>query len=128
MRGNVILGVMFSLAIAGSLIIGSGFAALYGLGDPVGPVDDRVEEQSEQSSLKNGSIAGENAPSQDSSIVSAIVDGAKRIMDIVSLALVLPYGLMQLGFPAWFALPVGTIAFIIGGIQVTQFITGRVLR
>jgi uncharacterized protein (DUF983 family) len=44
------------------------------------------------------------------------------------MVVLLPMTLVDLGFPVWFAVPVGAPATIVASIGVIQFVTGRVLR
>jgi hypothetical protein len=128
MRTNVIFAMLLSFGVAGALITGSGFAALIGQGDPVGTVDDRVSEQANESTLENGSVSGEKAPGDDASIISLVISGGQRIAEVIGMVVLLPMTLINLGFPPWFAVPVGAPATIIASIGVVQFVTGRVLR
>jgi hypothetical protein len=117
-----------SIGVAGALISGSGFSALVGQGNPVGDATSAVDKQAGQSNLENGSISGEKAPGDDASIISLVISGGKRVAEVVGMVALLPMTLIDLGFPAWFAIPVGAPATIIASIGVIQFVTGRVLR
>jgi hypothetical protein len=128
MRTNFLLAMVMSLALAGALITGSGFAALVGQGDPTGGISENVNKTAKNTTLDDGKLSGENAPSDDDSIISLIIDGGKEIGDIVGMVTLLPLTLMNMGFPAWFAIPVGAPVTIIASIGVIQFVTGRVLR
>lgn len=128
MRSNVIFGILLSLGVAGAMIAGSGFGGIMGTGNPVSDATDEVESQASNSTLDNGSISGEKAPGDDASIISLVITGGQRIAEVIGMVVLLPMTLVDLGFPVWFAVPVGAPATIVASIGVIQFVTGRVLR
>jgi hypothetical protein len=128
MRSNILIGVVMSLALAGALMTGSGFAGLVGKGDPTGDINEKVNKKAENSTLKDGDLSGEDAPSDDDSIISLVIDGAQEIANIIGMVTLLPLTLINMGFPSWFAIPVGAPITIIASIGLVQFVTGRVLR
>jgi len=130
MRTNVVIAALISFAIAGLLITGSGAGQHTGITDPVGGLDDEVQSQAEESAVgDNGSgVSGTRGGGEDSSIISLVINGAKQIASIVGMVALLPLTLEQIGFPTWFAVPIGTAATLIVSVGLIQFITGRVLR
>jgi len=97
-----------------------GIAGGAGAGIDTGPVSDQAND-SEVAEGFNGSARTKG----EGSLIGTIISGGQSIIQIASLAAVVPSLLLDLGLPWWFAEPVGWIATIIGGIGVVQFVTGR---
>lgn len=125
MRTIAFVLVVFSIGVAVAMVTGAGFADAWG-GQP-------PQSQAAQEELENASSgANPNAEpiqgpvsSGESSLTGIIVDGFTSIFDFASAVVALPATLMDLGFPGWFANPVGRIAQLIAGIGGIQFATGR---
>ena len=128
MRAKSMIGVVLCFGVAFSLLAGSGIGAavfdespddettvdtLGDLGEDAG-----LEEDSESFSAD---VAGDNEPTLTGLTLSA---GQFAAQLAVSVAL-LPLTLVRLGFPTWFAFPVGSVAVIISFIGMAQFILGR---
>ncbi len=128
MRAKSMIGVVLCFGVAFSLLAGSGIGAavfdespddettvdtLGDLGEDAG-----LEEDSESFSAD---VSGDNEPTLTGLTLSA---GQFAAQLAVSVAL-LPLTLVRLGFPTWFAFPVGSVAVIISFIGMAQFILGR---
>jgi len=85
--------------------------------------DDELQEVANDSAAK-GSTA-DAGPNQGGNIVGLIFSGLQRFTSIAGLVVLLPYELHNLGFPWWFALPIGLIAQTIVGIGLIEFSTNR---
>lgn len=109
----------------------SGFGALYGAADPVGDLQsgDEIETQGNQSAVvEGGSYDASAEGASDDSIVGLIVSGTGAVTDFAGMVALLPFELQRLGFPYWFAWPLGVLAQAIVGIGIVQFASGRVFR
>ena len=129
MRSKSILGVVLAFGVAFSLIAGSGIgAAVFGaspsdaetartLEDVSGDAD--VDADSETGGL-SADVAGDNEPT----LVGVAISGGEFAANLVGAVALLPITLMRLGFPNYFAIPVGGVAQIIAFIGLIQFVRG----
>jgi len=129
MRSKSILGVVLAFGLAFSLIAGSGIgAAVFGatpgdaetartLEDVSG--DATVDADSETGGL-SADVAGDNEPT----LVGVAISGGQFAASLVGAVALLPVTLMRLGFPSYFAVPVGGVAQIIAFIGLIQFVRG----
>lgn len=86
---------------------------------------DELESQAPGEAEINGSA---NSNDGESDIVGLILAGGAGIGNFVNMALLLPLELQRLGFPYWFAYPIGLCAQIIALVGLIQFVTNRVVR
>jgi hypothetical protein len=129
MRSKSVLGVVLAFGIAFSLLAGSGMgAAIFGEspGDAetsrtIGDLSSNasVDEDSEGGGL-SADVAGDNEPT----LVGVAISGGSFAAKLVGAVALLPVTLMRLGFPAYFAVPVGGVAQVIGFIGLVQFVRG----
>lgn len=110
----------------------SGVGAIYGADDPVDGLQsgDAVEREGNTSAVSedgNFSASADNSGGADN-IVGVVLSGATAITDFAAMVALLPFELQALGFPSYFAYPVGFLAQAIAGIGVVQFAAGRVYR
>jgi hypothetical protein len=125
MRTIAVVLVVFSIAVAVAILQGSGFAAVWGGETPQSQVaQEQLDEAATEVNPNNQPVEGP-VNSGDSSLTGIIVDGIGGIVNIAGAVATLPSTLANLGFPVWFAAPVGSLAVIITGIGVVQFATGR---
>jgi len=123
---SVVLAVLV-LGASFGMISGSGVdEAVFGIQtETVDPgTEQQLEQTGDEASTGDGiesSVAGDNEPT-----VTGIAIGAGQfaISAVAAVALV-PATLMRLGFPSFFAIPVGALAQIVAFVGVFQFITGR---
>lgn len=124
---RTIAAVLMVLAIgtAGAMLGASGFSQAWGA-DP--PQTTAAQEQVNNSSYglnpNKGPVAGPVSAS-DSNIVGLIANGLGSLTDLAGAVVVLPLTLINLGFPAWFALPLGGLAYTIAGVGIIEFATNR---
>jgi len=118
-------GVMFSLA-AGSGVGATVFGAQPGDAETARTLDDIGDEASVDSDEGGGidaDVAGDNEPT----IVGVAISGGEFIATLVGAVALVPLTLTRIGFPYWFAVPIGGAAQIIATIGLFQFVTGREL-
>lgn len=124
--------VLFVIAIA----VAAGMWGASGITDHLthDPADDirssgDVEQQANESAVHSDQpIEGPVDGGGSDNIAGLIVGGAGSVIGVFALAVLLPFELVNLGFPAWFALPMGFAVQILAGVGIAQFITGRVFR
>lgn len=130
--------VVLALGVSGMMLGATGFAGAWGTEPPkTDAAQEQVKEQAEDLSPRanesNGD-EGDDGPisgpvnSGESSIVGLVVDAVSSVTSLAGAVLLLPVTLINLGFPAWFAVPIGGLAELIVGIGVIQFATGREFR
>lgn len=126
MRTLVPLGAVLAIAVAGAILGGSGFAAAWGAEPPTTAqgAQDRLNQSSSGVQPSNSPIDGPLSQTDDS-IIGLIGSGLGSIVDIAGMAAFLPVTLTNLGFPAYFAYPLGTLAQLLTGIGVIQFAINR---
>lgn len=123
-------GVALALAIGVATIMftASGYAGQT-QADPtegLGPLGDGVEAQEDNSTIETG-VDGA-AGSTDQPLISFILSGGGALLSTAKLVALLPIALINLGFPTWFAVPVGSVVTIGTGIGIVQFISGRIYQ
>ena len=130
MRSKSVLGVVLAFGVAFALLAGSGIGpTLFGenpseaestktLEDISG--DAEVDEDGEGGGL-SADVAGDNEPT----LVGVAISGGQFAARLVGAVALLPLTLVRLGFPSYFAVPVGGLAQIIAFIGLIQFVGGR---
>jgi len=132
MRTIKIVLVVAAMGTAALMWGMSGVGAIYGADDPVDGLSsgESVQEQANGSAASedgNFSASADNSGGADN-IVGVVLSGASAITDFAGMVALLPWELQSLGFPAFFAFPIGFLAQAIAGIGVVQFAAGRVYR
>lgn len=127
MRTTAPVLMVLCIGVAGAMITMSGFTDAWGTPEPeTGGAQDALEERSEAVNPggDEGSASGP-VSSGESSIVGLIVDGSRALAGLAAAVVLLPITLMNLGAPGWFAIPAGSLAYIVSGIGVIEFATNR---
>jgi len=132
MRTIKIVLIVAAMGTAALMWSMSGVGAIYGADDPVGDLQsgENISNQGSGSAVSedgNFSASADNSGGADN-IVGVVLSGATAITDFAAMVVLLPAELQRLGFPAFFAYPVGFLAQAIAGIGVVQFAAGRVYR
>lgn len=128
MRTTWGVALVLSIGVASLMFSLSGYAGAYA-SDPtagLGPVGEGVQEQANKSAVETG-VEGA-ASGSDEPLVNFILNGGGALLSTAKLVLALPLALQSLGFPSWFAFPVGSVVTIGTSIGVVQFITGRIYQ
>jgi hypothetical protein len=129
MRSKTVLGVVLAFGVAFALLSGSGIgAAIFGESpgdaetsrtlDDIGD-DAGVDSDGEGDGL-SADVAGDNEPT----LVGVAISGGQFAAQLVGAVALMPVTLMRLGFPAYFAIPIGGVAQIIAFIGLIQFVRG----
>jgi len=117
--------LVLSIGVAGLMLSMSGFAGVWGA--PV-PQTQGAQEEVEDSASDLSPGEGPNegpVNSGESSVIGLITNALSAITSIAGAILLLPVTLMEIGFPPFFAVPIGLLAQIIGGIGLLEFATNR---
>lgn len=125
MRTKFPMLLVICLGIAVTMFSLSGFANLH----ETNPADD-LESGDEVEKVANNSSAAEDGEfsgsgSNQDNIIGFIISAGSRFTQIVSLIVLLPWELANLGFPSWFAFPIGGLFQLIAGIGIIEFFSGR---
>lgn len=129
MRTLYPLAVILCIGLMAAFFAGSGFNAIVGAGGggAAGEIQENVDGVANESSV-NGSLDGSTQGAGDSTIVGMVLSSAGEIGRILGLIVMMPMTLIDLGFPAWFAIPIGSVVTIIASVGFIQFVTGRTWR
>jgi len=129
MRTQYPLIIVLCFAVMFGMFAGSGFNAIVDGDRSTGQAQDELDSQANDSAIENGSgIAGDQSPGDEGSLVGVVISGSQTILSVLGMVALLPITLQNLGFPTWFALPIGSVAYVVAGIGFVQFVSGRVLR
>lgn len=125
MRTITVIGVVLGFGVAFGMMSGAGVdQAIFGLDS--GAIDGGTEQAlSDISSDADGNISADTAGDNEPTVTGFAIQGASFVMAAASAVGLLPITLVNLGFPTYFAYPVGAAAQIIAFIGVLQFLTGR---
>ena len=133
MRSKGAIGVILAFGLAFALMSGSGIGAMVFGENPdeaesSGTLDELidgadVDEDEDGGGGLSGNIGDDNEPT----VTGFVISGAQFIAELVRAVALLPLTLMRLGFPSYFAVPVGGIGQIIAFVGLIQFVTGREL-
>jgi hypothetical protein len=113
------------IGVAAAMVTASGFAAVWGAPPPqIDKASDRVESNASDLSPNEGPVSGP-VSSSESEIVGLITSGLGTLVDLAGAVVLFPRTLMQLGVPAWAAVPLGFFAEILVGVSLIEFATNR---
>lgn len=132
MRTKSVLGVALCFGLAFSLVAGSGigaavFGASPGDADTARTLQDISDNAEVDRDSESGGIAADVTGDNEPTVVGVAISGGQFATQLVAAVALLPVTLMRLGFPNYFAVPVGGVAQTIAVVGVFQFVTGREL-
>lgn len=127
MNTKSVLGVVLAFGVAFSLLAGSGlgpgvFGEAPGDQESVKTVGEIGENASVDKDDEAGGLRGDVAGDDEPTLVGLAIDAGLFIVRLVAAVALLPFILIRLGFPEYFAFPVGGIAQIIAFIGLAQFV------
>jgi len=128
MRTTFPLAVVLCLGVALLLFSGSGFNAVVSGSQSAGPLGDALGQQADQSPVQDGNISVSRSASDEGSIAGLILGGSQTAFQVFNLLAFLPITMQRLGFPSWFAVPIGSLVYIIVGVGIAQFVSGRIYQ
>lgn len=128
MRGAWSVLLVVALGASITMYQMAGVGAILGLGT-TGDLqsDDALANSSDNLNPNDQGLSGA-ADEQEGSIVGLIIGGGQAIFTFVGAVVLLPFEMNKLGFPWWFALPVGLVLQVMAGITGIQFAVNRVVR
>ena len=127
MRTIPVIGLVLSLGVAFALLAGSGIGpALFGESPGDSETKRTLEDIGEDADVGgegegsgvSADVGGDNEPT----LVGFAISGGKFIVQTVGAVALLPITLTRLGFPSYFAYPIGGLAQIIATIGLFQFV------
>lgn len=124
------------LAASGAMLSGSGFADAWGAEAPSTSEAQKALDRSQEVDAVSNTSAGDKenesgikgpvgGGGESGSVLGLILSSAGALATMIGAIVVFPITLMNLGFPAWFAVPIGALAEVIVGIGLMQFTSGR---
>lgn len=116
--------LVLALGTSAMMLGMAGFGEAWGADPPPSPAKESVNGSADQVGPTNEPISGP-VTTGESSIVGLIITGLFQVSRLAAKVVLLPVTLMELGFPAWFAIPIGSLAEGIVGIGLIQFATKR---
>jgi hypothetical protein len=128
MRTTFPIVLVLALGITAAFFAGSGFNGIVDGNQNVDPVESEINQRANQSAAGTGNFSADRGGTDEGSIVGLVVSGARDIVQFTSLLALVPITLDQIGFPQWFALPIGGVLQIVISIGILQFVTGREFR
>lgn len=125
MRASFVFAIALSMALAGLFMAGSGFNDAMGVDDRGTTISDQLEDRAD---TNDTSFTSSARTEEEGSIPGFIISATETVVGVVWIVLAMPATLRELGFPRWFAYPLGLGFYVIMTIGVAQFASGRVFR
>jgi len=127
MRTTPVIGLVLSLGVAFALLAGSGIGpALFGESPGDSETKRTLEDIGDDADVggegEGGGVSADVAGDNEPTLVGFAISGGQFIVQIVGAIAFLPTTLLNLGFPDYFATPIGRLAQIIGTIGLFQFV------
>ena len=128
MQTKPIIGVVLAFGVAFALLGGSGIgAAVFGENPDDAETQRVIEEISEDADVDrdedgSGGLATDVGGDSEPTVTGVLISGGQFAVQLVGAVALLPLTLMRLGFPSWFAVPIGGVAQIVAFIGLVQFI------
>jgi hypothetical protein len=132
MRSKSVLGVVLAFGVVFSLAAGSGIGATVfgespGDAESARTLEDISSDAEVDTDSEGGGIAADVAGDREPTVVGVAISGGQFVVQLVGAVALLPVTLMRLGFPNYFAVPVGGVAQVIAVVGLFQFVSGREL-
>ena len=132
MRSKSVLGVVLAFGVMFALLSGSGigatvFGANPGDAETTRTLEDIGDDASVDRESESGGLAADLTGDNEPTVVGVAISGGQFVAQLVGAVALLPVTLMRLGFPRYFAVPVGGVAQVIAFIGLAQFVAGREL-
>lgn len=128
MRTTFPLAAVLCLGVALVLFSGSGFNAIVSGSQSAGPLGDALGQQAAQSPVQEGNISVSRSASDEGSVAGLILGASQTIIQTFNLIAFLPITMQRLGFPNWFAVPIGSLVYIVVAVGIAQFVSGRIYQ
>lgn len=135
MNTKSVFGVVLAFGVAFALLAGSGVgAAVFGENPGDAESSKTLEEVKGEAEIaedakdSDGGLSANIGTDNEPTLVGVAIAGGQFLTSLVGAVALLPVTLMRLGFPSYFAVPVGGVAQILAFIGLVQFIrTGELI-
>jgi hypothetical protein len=135
MNTKSVFGVVLAFGVAFALLAGSGVgAAVFGESPGDAESSKTLEEVKSEAEIaedakdSDGGLSANIGTDNEPTLVGVAIAGGQFLTSLVGAVALLPVTLMRLGFPSYFAVPVGGVAQILAFIGLVQFIrTGELI-
>jgi len=131
MNTKDVLGVVLAFGVLFAFAAGSGVGAtIFGASPGDAETSRTLDEIGDEASVdsdEGGGISADVAGDNEPTIVGVAISGGEFVSTLVGAVALLPLTLTRIGFPYWFAVPIGAGAQTIATIGLFQFVTGREL-
>jgi hypothetical protein len=128
MRGIVPIVLMLCLGVAAMMVGMSGFEAAVGENPTDGlESDDELQNQSGDGPAGGGNFSGAAGSSDDGDIVGVIISAGGALASFANFVVFMPLELKRMGFPWFFALPIGLGSQVVASIAVIEAFAQREL-
>jgi hypothetical protein len=135
MNTKSVFGVVLAFGVAFALLAGSGVgAAVFGESPGDAESSKTLEEVKGEAEIaedakdSDGGLSANIGTDNEPTLVGVAIAGGQFLTSLVGAVALLPVTLMRLGFPSYFAVPVGGVAQILAFIGLVQFIrTGELI-
>ena len=130
MQTKPVIGIVLSFGVAFALISGAGIGmALCGENPQDAETTRAIDEIAEDASVDGdedepGGLSADVGGDSEPTLVGVAISGGQFAAQLVGAVALLPLTLMRLGFPSYFAVPLGGVAQIIALIGLVQFVRG----
>jgi hypothetical protein len=123
--GTAPVFIVLSIAVAGMMLGASGFSAAWGSAPPsTSAAQEQLNNSSGKVAPADGPVAGP-VTSSDSAIIGLISSALGTVVNLAGAVALLPLTLIELGFPAFFAVPLGLIGQLVVGVSLIEFASNR---
>ena len=129
MNTKSVFGVVLAFGVAFALLAGSGVgAAVFGESPGDAESSKTLEEVKSEAEIaedakdSDGGLSANIGTDNEPTLVGVAIAGGQFLTSLVGAVALLPVTLMRLGFPSYFAVPVGGVAQILAFIGLVQFI------
>ena len=129
MRSKSVLGVVLAFGVAFALLAGGGigaavFGASPGDADTARTLEDISTDASVDTDAEGGGLSADVAGDNEPTLVGVAISGGQFAAQLVGAVALIPVTLIRLGFPRYFAVPVGGVLQVIAFIGLVQFVRG----
>lgn len=117
--------IVMCIGLAGAMVSGAGLADAWGTDPPqTAAAQEQLNKNSDRVDPQGTPVKGP-VSSGDSDLVGVIVNGITSLVKTAAAVAVMPVTLMNLSFPIWFAVPVGSFGTLLVGIGIVEFASNR---
>lgn len=128
MRGIVPIVLMLCVGVAAMMVGMSGFEAAVGENPTDGlQSDNELQNQSGDGPAGGGNFTGAAGGSDDGDIIGVIISAGGALAGFARFAVLMPLELHRMGFPWFFALPIGLGGQVIASVAVIEAFAQREL-